>query len=312
VVGPGDDCAVVTVGRQRILLTTDALVEGIHFRRRWLSAYQLGRRAYLVNASDVAAMGGQPRYVLVSLEVPPRYADRDLLELNRGIAMAAKETGACIVGGNLSRAAALSVTITLVGSMRTRPVLRSGARCGDHLFVTGELGAAAHGRHLIDRDPDTRGRYARRFREPVPRLQAGAALAQHRLASAMIDVSDGLLQDLGHLCRSSVVGARIELATLPCRVPMRAGGHALALGGGEDYELVCAIPPHRLARMRDLQHTFGCEMTRIGVVMSKSYGIRLVDAQGHRVPVGTLGFDHFRSPHARTPARPHRHTFNKP
>jgi thiamine-monophosphate kinase len=304
VVGPGDDCAVVAVGRQRWLITTDALVEGTHFRPRWFTPQQLGRKAYLVNASDIAAMGGRPRYVLAALAVPARYPDRDLMRLNIGIAKAAAETGACVIGGNLTRADRLSVTITLVGEMRGTPVLRRGAQPGDALFVSGELGSAAYGRRLLSRRVTARGHEVRRFREPVPRLEAAALLAQHRLASAMIDVSDGLLQDLGHLCAASGVGARVEVEQLPCRPSIRAAGHALALSGGEDYELLCAVPMHRLARMRKLQHRFGCQMTRIGAVMPKSYGVRAVDALG-TVYSGPTGFDHF---HASTAARRHRRT----
>lgn len=303
IVGPGDDCAVVTIGKRRVLFTTDALVEGTHFRPGWLSAAQLGRKAYLVNASDIAAMGGAPRYALVSLGVPSRYSSRALLQLNVAIGKAAAETGAAVIGGNLTRADVLSVTIMLVGEMRARPVLRSGARPGDHLFVSGELGSAAYGRHALGRNRLARGHCVRRFRQPEPRLQAGGVLASQRIASAMIDVSDGLLRDVGHLCAASGVGAHIEVDALPCRPEVRAAGSALALGGGEDYELVCAVPPHRLARMRELQHTFGCKMTRIGHIMPSADGVRAVDAQG--AYVGPAGFDHFQTP---TPARPHRRT----
>lgn len=295
IVGPGDDCAVVALGARRYLLTTDTLVQGVHFRAAWLTAYQLGRRAYWVNASDIAAMGGAPRYALVSICVPARYGSRDLLRLNQGIVSAATETGACVVGGNLARSSVLSVSITLVGESTGRPVLRRGARVGDDLFVTGELGAAAFGRQLIRRNAQAGGVFARRFREPIARLQAGALLARERVASAMIDVSDGLLQDVGHLCRSSAVGAHIEMEELPCSRRVRAAGYALALTGGEDYELVCAVPPHRLARMRELQHKFGCQMTRIGRVMPETYGVQVVDACGKAVRLGTHGFDHFRA-----------------
>jgi thiamine-monophosphate kinase len=308
-VGPGDDCAVVAVGSRRLLLTTDALVEGVHFRPRWLGAYQLGRRAYLVNASDIAAMGGRPRFVLVSVSVPPRYLARDLFRLHEGIAAAAAETGARIVGGNVTRADVLSVSITLIGDMRGRPVLRRGARPGDALFVTGDLGTAALGRLLISRHPRTHSAAAQRFREPTPRLRAGSLLARHGVASAMIDVSDGLLRDVGHLCRSSGVGAAIEAERLPCDPRVRAAGYALALSGGEDYELLWTVRPHHVARMQQLQHRFGCQTTRIGRVMPKAYGVRVLDAKGTPIPIATQGFDHFRSP---TPARPHPRTGARP
>lgn len=293
IVGPGDDCAVVAVGDRRLLFTTDALVEGTHFRAGWMSPSQIGRKAYLVNASDIAAMGGRPLYVLVSLGVPRGYASRDLMALNLGIAKAAKQTSAVVIGGNLTRADSLAVTITLVGETNDHPVLRRTARPGDQLFVTGELGSAAFGRRALARSRAARGHCVRRFREPTPRLRAGAALAGNRLVSAMIDVSDGLMRDVGHLCAASRVGAEIEVDALPCRPEVRAAGYALALAGGEDYELVCAVPRHRVARMRELQHTFGCTMTRIGAITDRSRGVRAIDAQGKPLRLAIYGFDHF-------------------
>jgi thiamine-monophosphate kinase len=287
-VGPGDDCAVVDVPGRRLLLTTDALVEGVHFRLTWMTPEQIGRKAYLVNASDIAAMGGQPRYVLVSVTAPGRYAGRDLMRLNRAISAAARATGARVVGGNLTRGRTLSVTLTLIGDSPAHPVLRAGARAGDVLFVTGVLGQAARGLRQLRRDAGARGVAVERFRRPPCRLPAGALLARERIASAMIDVSDGLLQDLGHICTASGVGARIELASLP-----RAGDPMLALTGGEDYELLYAVPPHRLARLHALRGRLGCPMTRIGEIVPRAQGVRAIDARGRPVPVARAGFDHF-------------------
>jgi len=292
-VGPGDDCAVVEAGSRRILITTDALVDEVHFRRSWMSSRQLGRKAYLVNASDIAAMGGRPRFCVISIGVPPDFPVRDLSEIHRGIAVAASETGASVVGGNLARADALFVSLTLIGDAPRRPLRRRGARPGDALFVTGDLGQAALGLRRLLRNDRERGPAVRRFCEPIPRLTAGAMLTRHRLASAAIDISDGLLQDLGHLCEASGVGARVEAELLPCRAVVRAAGDALALTGGEDYELLCAVPAENLARVERLKSRFGCRFTRIGQLMAIGDGIQVVDRHGKPMTLTRTGFDHF-------------------
>jgi len=292
-IGAGDDCALVQMDSRRVLVTTDALVEDVHFEKQWMSPYQLGRKAYLVSASDIAAMGGRPRFAVVSAGVPPDYPSRDLDALHRGLAAAARETGAQLVGGNLSRADALFLSVALVGEAPAQPIERRGAKPGDLLFVTGRLGEAALGLRQLRRDPGARGAAVRRFREPVPRLRAGAVLAKNHIASAMIDVSDGLFQDLGHLCRASGVGARIELSSLPRSAQVRAASETLALAGGEDYELLCAVPPRRLARLQRLRPTMGCPITRIGEVTPLADGVRVVDARGASVALRQGGFDHF-------------------
>lgn len=293
-VGPGDDCAFVRCAGEGWLLTTDALIEGVHFERPWLSPRQLGRRAYLVNASDIAAMGGAPRYCLISAAAPPGYPAADLLALLRALAAAAAEDGAVVAGGNLTRSRQLMISVSLLGVAPRRPLLRSGARPGDLLFVTGRLGDAALGLRRLRRDRAARGIAVRRWREPQPRLRAGAALARRGLARAAIDVSDGLLQDLGHLCRASGVGARIELESVPMSRAVRRAGARLALTGGEDYELVCAVSKRNEGRVRRLAASAGCDFTLIGRCVAGGEGVRVVDARGRDVAAGMTGFDHFR------------------
>jgi thiamine-monophosphate kinase len=292
-VGPGDDCAVVALGDRRLLLTVDTLVEGVHFRRGWLTPRQLGRRAFEVNASDVAAMGGVPRWCVLSLAAPATTPAGDLAAISRGVAAAAVAAGARLVGGNLSRARELSVALTLVGEAPAQPVTRAGARPGDLLFVTGSLGEAALGVRLLRRDPDARGAPVRRFRAPRARVRAGALLAGGGLAAAMIDVSDGLLQDLTHLCVASGVGARVELSRVPCSARVRHAGRLLALAGGEDYELLCAIPARHRGRVERLARRFGCPFTYIGVCVPPPPRVRVVDGQGRPMPVSAAGHDHF-------------------
>jgi thiamine-monophosphate kinase len=290
--GPGDDCAVVAAGRQRLLLTVDALVEGVHFRRTWLTPAQLGRRAFAVNASDLAAMGGAPRWCVVHVGAPARTPAADVAAISRALAAAARRAGATLVGGNLSRAGELSVTVTLVGDAPPRPLTRAGATPGDLLYVTGSLGAAALGVRLLQRQAGAVGAAVQRWRQPIPRLTAGAVLAGRRLASAMIDVSDGLLQDLGHLCAASRVGARIEIARLPCSAAVRRADVGLALRGGEDYELLFAVPPRRQAALARAASSLGCPITRIGEC-TRGGGVWVVDATGRAARTGTGGFDHF-------------------
>jgi thiamine-monophosphate kinase len=291
-VGPGDDCAVIQSGRKKLLITTDALVEGAHFRTGWLSPRQLGRKAYLVNLSDIAAMGGTPRFCVLSAGVPHGFPVRDLMRIHRGLADAARESGAAVVGGNLTHCERLFLSVTLIGGVPGQPVTRSGGRPGDFIYVTGLLGDAALGVKLLQRDPKARGGAVRRFAEPQPRLRVGQLLSKG-LASAMIDVSDGLLRDLHHLCAASRVGARLEIDRVPCSAAVRRADPMLALTGGEDYELLWTISPRRSSHMERLRQKFDCTFTRIGQLMPRSYGIRIYDGR-RRVRVDRDGFDHLR------------------
>ncbi len=293
VVGAGDDCAVVGDVTPWLLVTTDALVDRVHYRRTWMTPRQIGRKAYLVNASDIAAMGGQPRFCVVSVGVPGHFPARDLVAIHRGVAAAAAETGAFVVGGNIARARDLFVSVTLLGDSPARPLLRSGARPGDLLYVTGSLGEAALGLRLLQRDDRARGVAVRRFREPSPRLQAGALLARSAVASAAIDISDGLLQDLRHLCAASGVGAQVEMSHVPVSTRVRRAGDALALNGGEDYELLCAVPARHQGRVEDLRARLGCRFTRIGQCRPAREGLGVMDEKGRRLPFAPRGFDHF-------------------
>lgn len=292
VVGPGDDCAVLRIGGRSWIWTTDCQIEGTHFDRRWMTPRQIGRKAYLVNASDIAAMGGRPRYALVSLAAPSELLARDLADVQRGIVAAAEQDGAVVVGGNLARAPGLEVSLSLLGTAPRRAVLRSGGRPGDALYVTGSLGEAALGLRRLGENPGARGRAVSRFRRPQPRLRAGAILAERGLASAMIDLSDGLSQDLGRLCRASGVGARIELEALPMTGAVRRAGVALALSGGEDYELLCAVPVRKEKLLSRLSRNFGCAMTRIGELTGAGEGIVVIGTDSQPLP---RGFSHFSS-----------------
>ena len=297
-VGPGDDAAVLRRIPHPLLLTTDALVERVHFRRGWLSSRELGRRAFHVAASDVAAMGGRARAVLLAIAAPSDLAVVDLRALVTGVRDAAIRAGAALVGGNLTAARDLSLTVSVLGDAPSRPLLRNGARPGDQLFVTGRLGGAALGLRLLRGArslPD--GEAARRcWRRPVARLQAGRVLATARIATAMMDLSDGLIVDAGRLCRASGCGAVFRADLLPLATPLRAlapgVARELATAGGEDYELLFAVPPHRTARLAAT--ALGCRVTRIGEIV-RGRGVTLVDEAGRRLSRrGRAGHEHFR------------------
>jgi len=299
IVGPGDDCAVVRCGNRRLLITTDALVEDVHFRRDWLTPRQLGYRSLAVNLSDIAAMGGHPTFGVISVAAPGGTPAKELFAVHAGIEAGARAAGMAIVGGNVSRADCLFLSITVLGEARRRVLTRAGAHAGDELYVTGTLGDGALGVRQLQRG-ERRGAAVQHYRQPRARLKMGQLLAEHDIASAMIDISDGLLQDLGHLTRASGVGAEIEVDALPYSPALRrlpqTEALGLALHGGDDYELLCAVPRRRVAALERLRRWFDCPLTRIGRCVPKRLGIELLGAgrEVHVRPEGG-GWDHFTS-----------------
>src|SRR5512138_728353 len=277
-VGPGDDAAVLRLpAGEELVATVDAVVDGVHFDRRSTWA-DVGWKALAVNLSDLAAMGARPLFALVALALPQRTSRARVLRVAAGLGACARAYRVPIAGGNVSRAGELSVTVTAVGAVpEGRAVLREGARPGDLVAVTGTVGDAALG--LL---PGAPAALALRQRRPVPRLEAGTALAP--LVRAAVDVSDGLAQDLGHLCRASGVGARIGAADLPLSAAYRravAGApdpFAAALAGGEDYELVVAIAPASLEAARAAAARARTPLTVVGRFF-RGRGVRVVDAR---------------------------------
>ncbi len=270
VVGIGDDCAVLRVGRRRLLVTTDALVEDVHFRWGWQNARDLGRRAFAVNASDVAAMGGQPRFAVLSITAPAAARALDLSGVIEGFAESARAAGCALVGGNLSKAQAWMISATIVGEASTVVLTRAGGRPGDYVYVTGVVGRAAYGREILLGRRRGARRAVRAFLEPRARLDAAKVFARTRAASAAIDVSDGLVADLGHLCRASKTGATIDVDRLPLPADVRrlplAERLRLAMTGGEDYELLFTVPPSRARRLEQALERARVRATRIGTL----------------------------------------------
>lgn len=277
-VASGDDAAV-TVPRGATATSVDTMVEGVHFRRRTFPLRSVGKKAISVALSDLAAMGAVPGEAYVQLGVPEDLDEAGCLELGEGLAAAAAEHSVAILGGDITRAPALALSITVVGHAGSpdQLVLRSGARPGDVVAVTGELGGAAAGLALLELPELARGlpggvadRLRRSQLEPEPRLDAGRALAAAG-ATAMIDISDGLGGDARHLAAASGVRLSIELARLPLQegvveVAGAAAGdvHELATGRGEDYELLATLPPGRLNGARETLGELG--LTAVGLV----------------------------------------------
>jgi thiamine-monophosphate kinase len=250
VLGIGDDCAVISRPHGPLLFTIDSIVEKVHFDLRWGTLEALGARAFAVNLSDIAAMGGRPTACVVNLGVRENITSRMLERIYSGLRAAAREASTDIVGGNITRARELSITIALIGEARSGVMRRDAARVGDEIFVTGTLGDAALGWRILARKLKAKKNRAatkhlvERFLNPQARLYAGQRLAMLRPKPAAIDVSDGLMQDLGHILERSGVGAEIDASRIPISPAYRAlMGDDLqhALTGGEDYELIFCV-----------------------------------------------------------------------
>ena len=309
--GIGDDAALVEVGSVTQILTADLLIEGVHFERRTISARDLGAKALAVNVSDVAAMGGSPRFALVSLGLPADVGERWVVELCGGLREAAGEYAVSVVGGDTSRAPVVLISVAVTGEVATgRALTRSGARPGDRIVVTGSLGASAGGLRLLGLDPAPAARLAATeagrllvaaHLRPVARVGEGQTLAQAG-ATAMMDLSDGLSIDLPRLCRESRVGAALRLDAVPVSPPLRELGGGLgveplqlALHGGEDYELLAALPPEAVgAARRTLAERFGTLLTEIGE-FREGEGVAAVAPDGSEAPLPVGGWDHFAS-----------------
>jgi thiamine-monophosphate kinase len=295
--GIGDDAAVLR-GPRNLLLTTDLLVEGVDFRRSFHPPRLLGRKALNVNLSDIAAMGGRPLHAVLGLALPRALEKPWLDEFLKGFLAAARESNVVLVGGDISRARNIMISVAVTGQSASF-VPRNGARPGNRIYVSGTLGNAAMGLRLLKRGRRPgQGRAAagliKAFLDPVPRLELGSLLGRRRLASAMIDISDGLAVDLAHICEESGVGAELDLSRIPLSDGLRKLAKVplgLALGGGEDYELLFTVRPGNESRLRRLHHDF--KLTVIGRITAAKK-IVAVDPAGKRKPLQIRGYEHFR------------------
>ncbi len=290
-VGPGDDAAVVAAPDGQVVVSVDMLVDGVHFRTDWASGEQIGRRAALASMADIAAMGAWPTSLVVAVSAPPGTPADLLLGIGRGLSAAAAEAGAAVVGGDTTRSETLTIAVTVLGDLRgAKPVLRSGARPGDEVAIAGRLGWAAAGLAVLSRGFRSPVAVVGAYRVPEPPLTAGP-VANDTGATAMIDVSDGLLADLGHIAMASNVAINVRTAALEINPRLVEVASALGrdplnwvLTGGDDHPLVATFPAGAVLPPG---------WRRIGTVGAVGDVGATVTVDG-AVPDGPGGWDHFR------------------
>lgn len=316
--GIGDDCAIIDLsldGRssELLLATCDSQVEGIHFTLQTSLPEQIGRKALAINLSDIAAMGGEPRYALVSLILPASLPLETLDGIYAGLRNEALRYKTAIIGGNIAgagKSGQLIIDITALGSVeRGRALLRSGARVGDALCVTGWLGDSAAGLYSLLHPS---ARYSQEdlmivrnaHTMPTPRVNEGRILSQFgpQIVTSLLDVSDGLSGDLGHICERSEVGARVELAALPLSQAMRHLAEVAekepeqwALHGGEDYELLFTVSRgHEQAVISAVEQATGTPVSVIGSIATAAEGMKLLYPDGHQEQLDIRSWDHLK------------------
>ncbi len=300
----GDDGAVIDMGKKVLLLTTDILIEDIHFERSWIDPYRLGKKSLAVNLSDIAAMGGTPKYFLISLGLPKTLPYSFVSLFYRGLKEMARRYQVDLVGGDTSLSQKIIINICLIGVGKKRNLLlRKGATVGDDLYVSGTLGDAALGLKMLQNKRPFKKpkRLIEKHLSPTPRVELGMALGREKIASAMIDVSDGLLSDTSHILEESKVGAEIWEDYLPLsREYLRwintysKDPYQMALSGGEDYELLFTAPPKSKAKIQSLSRSLKIPITQVGKILPLKEGIQLIGKGGKRVSLNRLGFDHFK------------------
>jgi thiamine-monophosphate kinase len=301
--GIGDDAALLRPNRgHKIILTCDWFLEGTHFLRQEHPPDSVGWKSLARALSDVAAMGGVPRYFLLSLALPESHTGRWLDAFLSGLRRASREFACILVGGDTTRRREILINVTIVGEIRNaHAVLRSGARAGDILYVTGRLGEAELGLRLLKRSktqPRSSNHFLRKHLYPEPRLAVGHWLAEKRLATSMMDLSDGLSSDLPRLCAASGVGADVESKNLPAVQHSNAvrgpgvDSLQLALHGGDDYELLFTIRSNRVNMLPKTLH--GVPLTAIGRI-TEHRGLVLLKQGGRKRQLHPGGWDPFRN-----------------
>ncbi|MDZ7697178.1 MAG: thiamine-phosphate kinase [Deltaproteobacteria bacterium] len=308
-VGIGDDCAVFTPrAGVEILVTCDSVVEGRHYLPQYISAFDLGRRCMTLNISDIGAMGGRPLYAIVSLGLKPDTPVTDVESMYMGFLAELGPFHAAILGGNITRSSdAPFIDITLIGEVEQgKAVRRSTANPGDVILVTGYPGQSAAGLDLLlnrgGADDLTDHPLVKAYNTPSHRAKEGYAVAASGFATAMIDTSDGLLGDLGHICSESRVGAWIAEARLPLSAPLEAFAgamkmktHEVVLRDSDDYELIITSPPEHGGRIgKIIRELSGVTVTEIGTVTDSRDKIKLTTMGDEQVDLSPSGWDHFK------------------
>jgi len=303
VVGIGDDAAVIKMAASSVLLaTTDMLIEHVHFDLSLTDFPSLGWKSAAVNLSDIAAMGGIPRFCLSSLAIPSGISVEAVKGFYRGFSSLLRAHNTMLVGGDTSSSkSGFVVSVSVLGeTKRGMAVYRSGAKYGDSVFVTGTLGDSGAGLEILK--SGHRGQRAgvrnliKKHNRPVPRIEWGRQIALAKCASAMIDISDGLSSDLSHICDASGVGAVLFSDKIPLSTSLLKSATCLekkplhyALSGGEDYELLFTVPPSRMNKLKSLR----IPITEIGRI-TKGNGLFLVNAEGRKALLKPTGYNHFK------------------
>ncbi len=288
-IGIGDDCAVLAVPKgSEALVTTDFSLEGVHFRREWHSAESVGHRCLARGLSDIAAMGGTPRSAFLSLALPCDLKQRWVDQFFKGFLKLAERYSVQLAGGDIAESPdGVLADIVVLGSVpKGKAILRSGARVGNFIYVTGILGASMATLELLRQSKKPRASAHQRHFYPEPRIEVGRFLREKKLASAMIDTSDGLSVDLQHICDETGVGAVIYAESLPCLPGPE--GLEFALHGGEDYELLfTAAPKGKVPKL-----IAGVAVTRIGEIV-RGDGVTVASADGKTKRLEVRGWEHF-------------------
>ncbi len=286
-VGIGDDCAVVKFGRKNLCITTDSLVDNVHFSKKWFTPEQIGMKAIEVNVSDVAAIGGIPKYALISLVLKESESVEFLDVVYSGIYKTAEKYRIEIIGGNTSHGSQNVIDVTMLGEVKN-PVTRAGANVGDLIFVTGELGRAAVGLRLFQKSISGFDSLKKSFLEPMAQLDKSRLFSEY--ASSMIDISDGLSSDLGHICEQSKVGAVIHKPQIPISMETKQAASVLgidvfelALSGGDDYQLLFTVPRKFSPRIKGAYH--------IGEIVNGKDII--LESKDRKEKIKKRGYNHF-------------------
>ncbi|MBL7209498.1 MAG: thiamine-phosphate kinase [Dehalococcoidia bacterium] len=300
-IGIGDDAAAWRDSGPIRLATTDSLIQDTHFDLGITGWEELGRKAIAVNLSDIAAMGGIPEYALVSLALPGQLETDCIASLYQGMAQIASEFGVAVAGGNIAAAGKTMITVTVLGRLEGESALtRSAAIPGEQVAVTGHLGLSAAGLRMLkqnlDLDAETRRLLRQAHLQPVPRVEEGQILL-HQGVRAAIDISDGLVADLAHICKASRVSATIEGRLVPIHPLVKANFKAeyqqLALAGGEDYELLFTATNQVINQVKQ---GVSCPVTVIGEIIEGTPGqVTLVDTAGKSIGWHEAGWEHFKS-----------------
>ncbi|MFQ6083538.1 MAG: thiamine-phosphate kinase [Candidatus Aminicenantia bacterium] len=301
VLGIGDDAAIVRFQNRNIILTKDILVEDVHFKFSFHPSNYLGRKCLAVNLSDIAAVGGEPKFVLLGLALPSKVTSNWINEFFTGFKTVCRKYRVALVGGDISSSLSkIFISVSLLGEGE-RIIRRKGAKPGDLIFVSGYLGEASYGLSLLkkgirlgqDRKKDS---YLKAFLNPIAQIELGQELSQKQIASSMIDISDGLSTDLFHICQESGVGARIYQDKIPfskkflsesIRVVER---YDLALHGGEDYQLLFTVSPTKMKEVANLKK----KVNFIGYITDRKNQLTIVNQKGEEIPLKVKGYEHFK------------------